>query len=191
MKMDIDKRTYETHSNLVEYMDGSAAAVGRMMTTIIDPEEKQKALPHATALGEAFQLTNFIRDVGEDIDDYNRIYLPRQKRLKYDITDDQIRSKNVDEKFRNLINDELKRTTQIYIHGVKGIKYLTEDAQFPVYLAAVLYHSHHNKIRKVNYDVLNQTPDLSKRDRVLTAVKAYYHWKRSENPTEAFLKSIS
>lgn len=191
MKMDIDKNTYETHSELSDYMDGSAAAVGRMMTTIINPEKEQKALPHATALGEAFQLTNFIRDVGEDIDDYDRIYLPREKRLEYDVTDEQIRSKNVNEQFKQLIEDELRRTTQIYFHGVNGIQYLTEDAQFPVYLAATLYHSHHNKIRDVDYDVLNQTPDLNKRDRIMTAMKAYYHWKRTDDPLEAFLRTIA
>lgn len=191
MKMDIEKDTYESHSELSEYMDGSAAAVGRMMTCIIDPEDEKKAIPHATALGEAFQLTNFIRDVGEDIDKYDRIYLPKQKRQEYDVSDEQIRSKEINQKFRDLIENELRRTTQIYVYGVKGIKYLTEDAQFPVYLAAVLYHKHHNKIRAMDYDVLNETPDLNKRDRILASVKAYYHWKRSDDPLEAFLKSIS
>lgn len=191
MKMDIDKDNYQSHSELSDYMDGSAAAVGRMMTAIIDPEEEEKALPHATALGEAFQLTNFIRDVGEDIDEYNRIYLPREKRLEYNVTDEQIRSKEVDQDFKDLIDSELRRTSQIYIHGVRGIEYLSEDAQFPVFLSAVLYHSHHKKIRSVDYDVLNNTPDLSRRDRVIASVKAYYHWKRSDNPLEAFLKCIS
>jgi phytoene synthase len=62
MKMDIDKDEYEEFEEVREYMDGSAAAVGRMMTSIMSPEQEDKALPHATALGEAYQMTNFIRD---------------------------------------------------------------------------------------------------------------------------------
>ena len=76
MATDVEKARYETYDELRTYMDGSAAAVGRMMTAVMSPERAEAALPAATALGEAFQLTNFVRDVHEDIVDRDRIYLP-------------------------------------------------------------------------------------------------------------------
>ncbi|ESS11895.1 MAG: phytoene/squalene synthetase, partial [uncultured archaeon A07HR60] len=65
MMSDIDNSRYDTYDELEAYMDGSASAVGRMMTAIMDTEDEDKALPHATALGEAFQMSNFLRDVRE------------------------------------------------------------------------------------------------------------------------------
>ena len=76
MLTDIEKSRYETYDEVEEYMRGSAAAVGVMMTIIMETDDLETALPPARKLGEAFQLTNFVRDVGEDIVDRDRIYLP-------------------------------------------------------------------------------------------------------------------
>lgn len=79
MATDIETSRYETYADLEAYMRGSAAAVGVMMTAIMEPEMEDAALPHAIKLGEAFQLTNFLRDVREDILDRDRIYLPKRR----------------------------------------------------------------------------------------------------------------
>ena len=76
MLTDIERSRYETYEELETYMRGSAAAVGVMMTIIMETDDVETALPHARKLGEAFQLTNFVRDVHEDIVDRDRIYLP-------------------------------------------------------------------------------------------------------------------
>lgn len=67
MATDIETSRYDTYADLEAYMRGSAAAVGVMMTAIMEPDMEEAALPHAVKLGEAFQLTNFLRDVREDI----------------------------------------------------------------------------------------------------------------------------
>lgn len=191
MKMDIEKSRYEDFQEVRDYMDGSASAVGRMMTSIMNPEQKEKALPHATALGEAYQMTNFLRDVGEDIQKYDRVYLPKSTRDEFDVSVEQIRNGKVDDNFKKAIEEELKRTEVLYEEGVKGIKYLPENCQFGVFVSAVLYSQHHHLIRSVDYDVLNQTPELKRRTKVKLVVSAYWHWKRAENPTEAFRRASS
>lgn len=189
MKTDIEKNDYKTYEELEDYMDGSAAAVGRMMTEIIDPNKKQKALNHATSLGIAFQMTNFIRDVGEDIDLYNRVYLPEKTRDKYNVTKSNIKNKNLNDKFKKLLEEEMQRTEQIYEDGVKGIKYLPKETQFPIFLSAVFYSDYHRMIREKNYDVLNSKHDISRRRKVILLFRSYWEWRKSEDPFEAFKKT--
>lgn len=191
MKMDIEKNRYETFEEVRQYMDGSASAVGRMMTSIMNPENKEEALPHATSLGEAYQMTNFLRDVGEDIRDYDRVYLPKSTREEFDVSVEQIRNGEVNDDFKRAIEEELKRTEVLYKEGIKGIKHLPENSQFGVFVSAVLYSQHHHLIRSVDYDVLNQTPELKRRTKLKLIASSYWHWKRSETPLEAFRKSSS
>lgn len=189
MKIDIDKNDYETYEELEDYMDGSAASVGRMMTEIIDPDKEQKALDHATSLGIAFQMTNFIRDVGEDIDLYDRVYLPKTTRDKYNVTREDIENKNLNDRFKKLLEEEMQRTERIYEHGVKGIKYLPEDAQFPIFLSAVFYSDYHRMIRNKNYDVLNNQYDISKIRKIKLLFRSYWKWRKIDDPFEAFKRT--
>ena len=76
MTMDLTVASYETFDDLLEYMDGSAAVIGEMMLPILEPSSPA-AVPHARDLGIAFQLTNFLRDVSEDLD-RGRVYLPQE-----------------------------------------------------------------------------------------------------------------
>jgi len=75
MTMDLTVGSYETYGDLLEYMEGSAAAIGSMMLPILGAWDPAQAREPARQLGLAFQLTNFIRDVGEDLD-RGRVYLP-------------------------------------------------------------------------------------------------------------------
>ena len=75
MRSDLTQRTYETWADLLAYMDGSAAVIGEMMLPVLNPTTD--AVVPARALGLAFQLTNFLRDVGEDLD-RGRVYIPQE-----------------------------------------------------------------------------------------------------------------
>ena len=75
MAMDLTVAAYPTYGDLLEYMEGSAAVIGTMMLPILGSTEPAAAREPARQLGFAFQLTNFIRDVAEDLD-RGRIYLP-------------------------------------------------------------------------------------------------------------------
>ena len=186
MVSDIDTDEYATYDELEAYMDGSASAVGRMMTDVMNPDDPEKALPHATALGEAFQLTNFLRDVREDIVERDRIYLPQSTLAQHGVTNEQIRNFEMDENVAAAMQTELRRAEELYERGVAGIKYLPEDCQLAVLLAAVLYADHHRLIRTHDYDVLSTTPQLSTARKLYLLAKTRWRWIWNKDPEAVF-----
>ncbi len=166
-------------------MRGSAAAVGVMMTAIMEPEMEDAALPHAIKLGEAFQLTNFLRDVREDILDRDRIYLP--KRRSRDTTSAR-KKLNASSTLRSLerrwhTNSSALRTCTERALPVSAI---CEDCQLPVLLSAVLYAEHHALIRNQEYDVLSAGPSLSTTRKLWCLAKTRWHWHWNRDPEAVF-----
>ncbi|WP_135535814.1 phytoene/squalene synthase family protein [Halostella pelagica] len=186
MKTDIDRSRYETYDDLRTYMRGSAAAVGAMMTAIMETDDEETALPHAVALGEAFQMTNFLRDVREDIVEMDRIYLPLESLERHGVTETQVENLQFTPEFADVMRDELVRTEQLYRQGVAGIKYLPRDCQFAVLLSAVLYADHHRLIRAREYDVLSATPSLGTARKFWLAARTRWHWQWNHDPVEVF-----
>ena len=188
MQSDIATDRYETYDDLESYMRGSAAAVGVMMTAIMDPDEREAALPHAVKLGEAFQMTNFLRDVREDVVERDRIYLPQKTLRSHGVSDAQIERLEYSDSFAAAMAAELRRTEDLYREGVAGIRYLPEDCQLPVLLAAVLYAEHHTVIRAREYDVLSREPSLSTTRKLWCLAKTRWHWNRDP---EAVFRRVS
>ncbi|WP_435068445.1 phytoene/squalene synthase family protein [Haloplanus sp. C73] len=186
MLTDVSKDRYETFEELRAYMDGSAAAVGRMMTAVMDPEDPERALPHATALGEAFQLSNFLRDVREDIVERDRIYLPMETLAEYGVSEREIRDFEMSPAFEQAMERELRRTEALYHEGVAGIEALPEDCQFPVLVAAVLYADHHRLIRAREYDVLSATPQIGTARKLALVARTRWHWAWNRDPETVF-----
>ncbi|ESS03016.1 MAG: phytoene/squalene synthetase [uncultured archaeon A07HR67] len=188
MESDIDTDRYETYADLEAYMDGSAAAVGRMMTAIMDLDEEAEAtaLPHATKLGEAFQMTNFLRDVREDVVERDRIYLPLATLRRHGVSEEQILNLEFDDDVAAAIRAELARTERLYETGVAGIKYLPEECQLAVLLAAVLYADHHRLIRNLGYDTVSTTPELSLTRKLSLLVRTRWKWQWNNDPERVF-----
>ncbi len=188
MESDIDTDRYETYADLEAYMDGSAAAVGRMMTAIMDLDEEAEAtaLPHATKLGEAFQMTNFLRDVREDVVERDRIYIPLTTLRRHGVSEEQILNLEFDENVAAAIRAELARTERLYETGVAGIKYLPEECQLAVLLAAVLYADHHRLIRNRGYDTVSTTPELSLTRKLSLLVRTRWKWQWNNDPERVF-----
>lgn len=186
MEQDVTPDEFATHDELDDYLRGSSVAVAYMMLAVIDPENHDAARPHAKALGEAFQLTNFLRDVREDITEYDRIYLPQSALRDHGVQEEQIRQLEFDEKFAMMMEQELQRTERLYAHGVAGIDLLPQSSQFAVLLAAILYGDHHRLIRKQGYDVLSHRPTLSLYRRVSLLIQTVWHWRRTGDPERTF-----
>jgi phytoene synthase len=186
MLTDIEKSRYETYDELESYMEGSAAAVGYMMTAIMDTEDPEVARPHACALGEAFQLSNFLRDVREDVVDRDRIYLPAETLEAYGASHETVEDLEMTDGFRSAMVHEMRRAEDLYREGVAGIKYLPEDCQFAVLLAAVLYADHHRLIRERDYDVLSETPSISTTRKAWLVAKTRWHWMWNKDPEAVF-----
>ncbi|GAB7019834.1 phytoene/squalene synthase family protein [Halostagnicola bangensis] len=186
MKTDIETNRYERYEDLEEYMRGSAASVGVMMTAIMESDEADTVRPHAVKLGEAFQMTNFLRDVREDVLERNRIYLPLESLEDHGVDEREVENLEFSDPFASVMQSELKRTERLYREGVAGIRYLPKDCQLPVLLAAVLYAEHHAVIRAQNYDVLNEEPSLSTTRKLWCLAKTRWHWHWNRDPEAVF-----
>ena len=185
MVTDIDTDRYESYEDVESYMRGSAAAVGNMMSAVMGVDSPS-VRPHAMALGEAFQLTNFIRDVREDIRDLDRVYLPIETLHKHGVSVDDIRAERCTPGFERAVAAELRRAERCYRTGVEGIQQLPEDCQFGVLLASVLYAEHHRLIRARDYNVLSARPTLSRSRKLWTVARTWWHWRRTRDPVDVF-----
>jgi phytoene synthase len=188
MEMDVEADDYETYADLREYLRGSAVAVGDSARELRDPPEKATARPHARALGEACQLTNFLRDVREDVVDYDRVYLPMETLDRHDVAREEIERLSFSPRFADAMAEEMERTEALYRKGVAGIEYLPSESQFGVLLAAVLYAEHHRLIRERDFDVLSERPTLSMARRLTLAAKTWLAWQVSRDPETVFYR---
>lgn len=186
MAMDLEQKRYETSEDLSEYLRGSSVAVANLLLDVFATEVDPEARPHATALAEALQLTNFLRDVREDVRQYDRIYLPLETLRRHDVTVEEIESLSFSDTVALAIEEELERTEDLYREGVAGIHYLPEDVQFGVLLAAILYAEHHRLIRQQGYDTLSRRPSLSATRRLALSFRAWLHWQLSNDPQDIF-----
>ena len=176
---------YATPAELDDYVAGSAAAVGHMMTAVMGVDDED-ARPHAASLGAAFQLTNFLRDVREDVVELDRVYLPESVLASHGAGHDDVERLAFDERVAAAVRDELLRAEERYRHGVAGIRYLPAGARFPVLAASVLYAEYHRVIRDRGYDVLSARPSLGTTRKLRALARTGYHWLRTRDSEAAF-----
>lgn len=186
MATDLERDRYETRADLEAYMRGSSTAVAFMLLAVMDPDEPGLARPHARALGEAFQLTNFLRDVREDVLDRDRIYLPATVLDAHGSSQDELARLEPTRGIQAAVADELRRTEELYRIGVAGIRYLPRECQFPVLLAAVLYADHHRLIREQGFDVVSNAPSLSTPRKLWLVLATAGRWAFDRDPVSVF-----
>jgi phytoene synthase len=175
MERDLSVTRYATYSELEHYMYGTAVVVGYTMSYIIGFSDS--ALPHARALGEAFQLTNFLRDIREDYELRGRIYLPQEDMDRFGVTEQHISIHTVDENWQALMKFEIQRTRELYEKGVAGIHLLHPKGRRAVYAAALVYKEILDEIEKNNYDIFSKRIVVSKFRKTMLLCKAL--WKRN------------
>jgi phytoene synthase len=151
MTMDLTVDRYETWDALVDYMDGSACVIGEMMLPILEPRTPA-AVPHARDLGLAFQLTNFLRDVGEDLD-RGRVYLPQEDLDRFG-ADPHLR--RVTPEWRAVMSHEIARARELYRSADLGIAELPESSARSIRAARVLYAEILERIEANDFDVCSQ-----------------------------------
>lgn len=161
MTMDLTVPTYETWDDLRGYMDGSAAVIGEMMLPILEPLQPE-AKQHARDLGDAFQLTNFLRDIDEDLD-RGRQYVPQEDLRRFGV---DLSERRVTPQFVELMQFEIARCRVLYASADLGLSMLPPQSARCIGAARVLYGRILEKIEAQGYDV------FSKRARVSTAEKA-------------------
>jgi phytoene synthase len=155
MERDLTVTTYETFADLQGYTWGSASVVGLMMCHLIGVKDPA-ALPYAADLGLAMQLTNFLRDVGEDWRERKRIYLPLEDLRRFGVTRQDIAGGRLTDGFCELVRFEADRTRALYAHADQGFTYIPPGARLPVRLARVLYARILDKIEQNRCDVFTR-----------------------------------
>ena len=163
MTMDLTIDRYDTWDDLREYMDGSAAVIGEMVLPILEPTSPA-ATPHARDLGDAFQLSNFLRDVAEDLD-RGRVYLPQEDVHRFG-AEAALAERRVTPGFVDLMRFEIDRCRALYASADLGVAYLPPASARCIRAARVLYSRILDRIEAAGYDV------FSSRVRVPTWQKA-------------------
>ncbi|MFL6099665.1 MAG: phytoene/squalene synthase family protein [Actinomycetales bacterium] len=171
MRMDITVTAYPTFAELQRYTRGSAMVIGLMMLPVLGPLTTEAAAP-AEALGEAFQLTNFIRDVPEDLA-RGRIYLPQEDLDRYGVTRADLVRGVVTEPVRRLLAFEVDRTRALYERARPGVA-LVEPASRPCLRTAIeLYGGILDEVERAGYDVFRSRLAVPNRRRASVAVPAW------------------
>jgi phytoene synthase len=157
MRMDLDVRDYANRAALERYTYGSARVIGLQMLPVLgvvtDPGE---AAPHAAMLGEAFQLTNFLRDVAEDLD-RGRVYLPADELAAYGVDRERLlwcRARgSADPVVRTALAAQVATIRAAYRHAALGIPMLRPESRPCVETAFALYAGILGRIEAMDHDV--------------------------------------
>ena len=158
MRMDLTVSGYATYADLMTYVYGSAAVIGLEMVPVlgaapgVTPEE---AMPYAADLGIAFQLSNFLRDVGEDLR-RGRVYLPQEDLDAFGVTREQLREGVVDGRVRRLLAFEIARTRELYRAAAPGVRLLAPESRDCIVVATRLYGGILDSIEAADYRVLDR-----------------------------------
>ncbi len=152
MKMDTSVFRYPTYADLEEYTYGSAAVVGLMMCRVVGVAD-ERADTHAEALGTAMQLTNFLRDVGEDWA-RGRVYLPLEDLKRFGYAEEELGRGVVDERFAALMRFEAERAQRLYEIADEGMRYIPRGRRYPVVVARELYAAILARIEAQGYGVV-------------------------------------
>lgn len=166
-RMDLYRNRYETFEELNLYCYRVAGTVGLMSTAVIGVDasnnnaawnqQQQPYIPaeEAIALGIANQLTNILRDVGEDAQ-RGRIYIPLEDLARFNYTEQDLLKGVVDQRWQELMQFQIQRTREFYLQAEKGISYLSSDARWPVWAALMSYSQILDVIERNQYEVFRQ-----------------------------------
>jgi phytoene synthase len=155
VEMDLDRRRFATFEELQQYCYCVASTVGLIMARIFGVSD-ESALASAVDLGTAMQLTNILRDVGEDLQ-RGRIYLPEDELNRFGYSPAQLTQGILNDEFRNLMRFNIERARWYYQQADRGIPCLTDDgSRFCVRLMRRTYARILDDIERYDYDVFHR-----------------------------------
>lgn len=172
MQQDLEKNRYQTYDELRAYMRGSAGAVGVMLVHALEADRRDFMIESAIALGEAMQLTNFIRDVGEDLD-RGRIYFPLSELEQFGVSEEEFLSRSVTPGVRRLIEMQVSRARKRFADADGGIGELPKAVSFGVALARELYAKILEKVEQNDYDVFRIRAKTTPQEKMIAAWKLW------------------
>jgi hypothetical protein len=166
MRTDLTVTRYGTYQDLLTYMEGSAAAIGLMMLPVLEtvPGAERAAREPARELGRAFQLTNFLRDVAEDLA-RGRVYLPKADLAEFGVTEADLAAASSGRAVRDLVAFESARARGHYRRALDGVELLVPSSRPCIRAACELYGGILRQITEVGHDVLAARARVPRRRR--------------------------
>ena len=171
MAMDLTVRDYATYADLYTYVYGSAAVIGLEMVPVLEPLDAA-AYAHACDLGVAFQLANFIRDVGEDLD-RGRVYLPLDELAMFDLQRSDLERRVVDDRVRGLLAYQISRVRRLEAASKPGVAMLHPTSRPCIDAARVLYCGIVDEVERIDYQVFDRRATVPMWRRMRVAAPAW------------------
>ena len=162
--MDLEKHQYETLEELLNYCYYVASSVGYMLLPILSPEQHKELENFALKLGYAMQITNILRDVGEDYKN-GRTYLPKALLKNHQVTLDNEMVHGPSNAFIELFKELEDKARSFYDEALTQIDMFDEDVKKPLYFAAILYRAILDKIAENKYQVFHQKNFLTDKEK--------------------------
>lgn len=170
---------YETFNQLYDYCYKVASVVG-LMTSRIFGYDNPEAEARAVDLGIAMQLTNILRDIGEDMEN-GRIYLPREELAEFHLGEREILERKVTRQFREFMRFQIERARTYYESANLGIPMLERESRMTVRLMSHNYSRILESIERNNYDVFAHRAFVPLRSKLLSIPSLWYRSVRTEN----------
>jgi len=171
MTMDLTITEYANYEALMEYVYGSAAVIGLEMVPILGALS-QAAYEPAEKLGVAFQLANFIRDVGEDLD-RGRVYLPQDELAQFGVDREMLEARKLTPEIIAALKFQIERVRQLQREAAPGIKELEPVSRPCIEAASELYCGIVDEVEAIGYDIFNKRAKTSTARRIRVAGRAY------------------
>lgn len=181
MRMDLTVTHYDTYDDLYEYVYGSAAVIGLQMVPILEPSSPE-AYPRAMELGVAFQLANFVRDVGEDLD-RGRVYLPLADLAEFGVTVDDLRARVASPAVKAALRGQIARVRDLEERSRPGIALLHPSSRDCIEAARVLYCGIVDEVERIDYEVFTRRARVPVGRRLAVAAPA---WARAVRARRRF-----
>jgi len=170
MRMDVYENICAHKEDTYSYIEGSAAVIGDFMLPILQPDDKLRSdlTPHARDLGRAFQMTNFLRDISEDLD-LGRQYIPEEVCKRHNVVLSEKDSTQTG--WSDMMEEMFQYTEKFYDSADVGIAKLPSDIRGVIKIARKMYHRIHKKIRENEYDVFRGKLKVPFQEKVMIAAK--------------------
>ena len=175
VEMDLSINRYETFADLWLYCYRVASVVGLLSMQVIGYAEG--AVPYAIKLGVALQLTNILRDVGEDAA-RNRIYLPREDLAQFGVSEQDVLDGVLSARMTALLRFQIARAHQLYAESWRGIGLLHPDSRFAVATAATVYRGILGKIEANSYNVWTRRASVSNAEKLASLPRILWRLRR-------------
>lgn len=169
-EIDLSFTQPETQEELEDYSYYVASTVGLMLLPLLSKQPK-KLKEDAIALGKAMQITNVLRDVGEDLDN-ERLYLPKHVMEKFGYTREMLERHDINEEFIALWEYEAEIAEAYYEKSLNLLEGLNKEARKPLYLSLIFYREILEVVRENNYNCFTKRAVVSKRRKMMLLKQA-------------------